>query len=281
MSIIKNLEVKIKNGEAKLNEEVYVYQRDRGVELKLKLNMIEINSISHERSTLFEVKNIYAGATILKPNGDVIGRRKTIVKDNTITFTIDKDFTDEVDEIGIYKIQFHLFDDEDNRMTIPPIQFEVKELLGLVNEEDIDHQYGIVDISSSDECMVVEDEKELDVFFNGKYVKTIWSKGDLITSAKLNKIENAIGDLDGRFYIGKEPLHIDPIVWVDVPDLDNPYPILDSSFYGIEATHKNLSSENIEIQSSSDDMTLREILKSLIDRVKVLEKKIEFFENNN
>ena len=281
MSIIKNLEVKIKNGEAKLNEEVYVYQRDRGVELKIKLNMIEINSISSERLTLFEVNTMYAGATILKPNGDIIGRRKTIVKDNTITFTIDKEFTDEVDETGVYKIQFHLYDDDDNRITIPPIQFEVKELLGFINEEDIDHQYGIVDISSCDERMVADDGKQLTVFANGKYIKTIWSSGDLITSSKLNKIEDAIGDLDGRFYIGREPLHIDPIVWVDVPDLDNPYPVLDSSFYGVKTTQKNLSSEDIKIQSSFEDTTFKEILKSIMDRVEVLEKKIEFFESNN
>lgn len=281
MSIIKNLEVKINNGEAKLSEEVYVYQRDRGVELKIKLNMIEINSTSSERSTLFEVNTMYAGATILKPNGDTIGRRKTIVKDNIITFTIDKEFTDEVNEIGTYKIQFHLYDDDDNRMTIPPIQFEVKELLGLINEDDIDRQYGIVDISSSDECMVADDGKELTVFSEGKYIKTVWSSGDLITSSKLNKIEDAIGDLDGRFYIGREPLHIDPIVWVDVPDLDNPYPVLDSSFYSVKTTQKNLSSEDIKIQSSFEDITFKEILKSIMDRVEALEKKIEFFENNN
>ena len=64
MSIIRDLELKISNGEAKLNEDVYVYQRDRGIELKLKLNMIEVNSNSSERSILFEVNNVYASTTI-------------------------------------------------------------------------------------------------------------------------------------------------------------------------------------------------------------------------
>ena len=221
MSIIRDLELKISNGEAKLNEDVYVYQRDRGIELKLKLNMIEVNSNSSERSILFEVNNVYASATILKPNGEIISRRKTVVVNNTITFTIDEEFTDQVDEVGIYKIQFHLYDDDDSRITLPPIQFEVKELLGFVNEEDMSYQYGIADISSTDYCTVADDGRELEVFSDGKYIKTIWSSGDLISSAKLNKIEEAIENLDSRFYIGSEPLHIDPIIWVEVPDLDN------------------------------------------------------------
>lgn len=281
MSIIRDLELKISNGEAKLNEDVYVYQRDRGVELKLKLNMIEINSSSNERSLLFDVNNVFAAATILKPNGDIISRRKTVVANNIITFTIDEEFTDQVDEIGIYKIQFHLYDDDDSRITLPPIQFEVKELLGFVDEEDMKHNYGVADKTLSDHCIVADDGRELEVFSNGKYIKTIWSNGDLITSAKLNKIEEAIGYLDSRFYIGGEPLHIDPLVWVDVPDLDNSYSIIDSSLYEIEPISKELSSEDIKIHSSFDNITLKEVLKNVIDRIEILEKNIELLKNNN
>lgn len=198
MSIIRDLEIKINNGEAKLSENVYVYQKDRGVELKLKINSMQTNYRSAVKSSLFGASDIYAGATILKPNGDIISRKKSIVVDNTITFTIDKEFTDEVDEIGVYKIQFHLYDNEDNRVTIPPIQFEVKELLGLINEDDIEHDDGVVDKAFADYCNVVDDGKEMELFINGRYLKTVWSSGDLITSAKLNKIEEAIEYLDNR-----------------------------------------------------------------------------------
>ncbi len=198
MSIIKNLEIKISNGEARLSEDVYVYQNDRGVQLKLKLNLIRTNYRSAIRSSLFEASTLFAGATILKPNGEVIGREKVEVVDNIITFTIDEEFTDQVDEIGIYKIQFHLYDLEDNRITIPPIQFEVKELLGHVNDDDSVYEYGVVDKSKAGLCLVADDGSEMELFSNGKYIKTVWSSGDLITSVKLNKIENAIEDLDGK-----------------------------------------------------------------------------------
>ena len=39
--------------------------------------------------------------------------------------------TDELEEIGSHKLQIHLYDDETktNRVTIPPITFEIKQQL--------------------------------------------------------------------------------------------------------------------------------------------------------
>ena len=196
MSIIRDLELKVSNGEARLNEDIYVYQKDRGVELRFKLDFIRNNYRSTVRSLLFDVKDVYVAATILKPNGSLISRKKSTVVDNTIIFTIDKSFTDEVDEIGTYKIQFHLYDEDDNRITLPPISFEVKELLGVIDETAMNHDIGIVDESSSDFCNIIDDEMELRS--NGRYIRTIWKSGDLISSPRLNKIEEAIEYLDGR-----------------------------------------------------------------------------------
>ena len=95
MSIIKNLEIKIKNGEARLNEDVYVYQNDKGIELRLKLNLIKTNYRSAMRSSLYEVSELFAGATILKPSGELIPRGKTKIVDNIISFTIDEELTDK------------------------------------------------------------------------------------------------------------------------------------------------------------------------------------------
>ena len=136
------------------------------------------------------MKDVYVAATILKPNGSLISRKKSTVVDNTIIFTIYKSFTDEVDEIGTYKIQFHLYDEDDNRITLPPISFEVKELLGVIDETAMNHDIGIVDESSSDFCNVIDDEMELRS--NGRYIRTIWKSGDLISSPRLNKIEESV-----------------------------------------------------------------------------------------
>ena len=278
MSIVKNLEIKVNNGEAKLSENIYIYQNDRGIELKLKLNLVNNNSHSAIRSSLFEADTIFAAATILKPNGELIGRDKTIIKDNTITFRIDKDFTDNVDEIGIYKIQFHIYDTLDNRITIPPISFEVKELLGIINE--FDSKYGVVDNSYTDICNVLDDGKEVEIFLNGKYIKTIWNTGDLISSSKLNKIEEAIEYLDNQFHIGSKSLYKDPLIWIDVPDLDS------SNLNEIDFVESKFSTNTNKEKCISNNINphmeiLLETLNNIVNKVKVLEEEIEILKNNN
>lgn len=272
MSIVKNLEIKVNNGEAKLSENVYIYQNDRGIELKLKLNLVNNNSRSAIRSSLFDTDTIFAAATILKPNGELIGRGKTIIEDNTIIFRIDKDFTDNVDEIGIYKIQFHIYDTLDNRITIPPISFEVKELLGIIDE--FDSKYGIVDNSYTDICNVLDDGKEIDIFLNGKYIKTIWNTGDLISSSKLNKIEEAIEYLDNQFHIGSKSLCKDPLIWVDVPDLDSSN-LNEIDFVESKILTNTNEEECISNNINPDMETLSETLNNIVDKVKVLEEEIE------
>ena len=269
MSIVKNLEIKINNDEARLSENVYVYQNDRGVQLKLKLNLVRTNYRSAVKSSFFESNDILASATILKPNGSVIGKSKSVVINDTITFTIDREFTDQVDEIGVYKVQFHLYDSENNRITIPPVEFEVKELLGFIDESELEHNFGVVDKSLSDSCLVADGDNELIIFADGRYIKTVWNSGDLVSSSKLNKIEEAIYNLDGRFSIGEEPISEDTRVWIDVPNMD-------SSNYNINDTNSH-SSYNVLLNKEaaySGENTLLDILNSLSDKVDRLEKEI-------
>ena len=83
-------------------------------------------------SLLAELEGASGGAIILKPNGDVVGQKDIVIADNVIKFTITHELTDELDEIGMYQVQFHLYDGEDNRITIPPVEFEVKGLIGVI-----------------------------------------------------------------------------------------------------------------------------------------------------
>ena len=190
MAIFKNMDIRISEGVATFNEKFYVYQNDKGIELHLKLNLFKTSFGTTRKRITFTNPTVFVGATILKPNGDVIGRDKIELENDTIRFKIDEDLTDDIDEIGIYKIQFHLYDDEDNRITIPPVEFEVKELIGIVGQSN--NKNGIVDRSKVNECVVVEETNTIDIFLNGKYIKTEWLSGDLITAEKLNKIETAI-----------------------------------------------------------------------------------------
>ena len=132
MAISKDLEIKINGDKASFSKKFYIYQHDRGIDLNIKVSIPKLQINNKNTSLLSEFERAVCGAIILKPNGKVIGRENIAVSDEVIKFTIDHELTDELDEIGMYKIQFHLFDGDDNRITIPPVEFEVKGLLGIV-----------------------------------------------------------------------------------------------------------------------------------------------------
>ena len=132
MSISKNLEIKINGDKATFNEKFYIYQNDRGIDLYIKINLPKVQIGNKNVSLLSELTDARAGAVVLKPNNTVIGKNAIEIVNDTIKFTIDRTLTDEMDEVGIYKIQFHLYDGQDNRITIPPVEFEVEELIGIL-----------------------------------------------------------------------------------------------------------------------------------------------------
>lgn len=132
MTIKKDLEIRVNGDMAYFTEKFYVYQNDRGIDLNIKINMSKSQIGSKNTSFLSEFNGVSAGAIILKPNGNVIGRKGITISNGVMKFTIDHSLTDELDEIGIYNIQFHLYDEKDNRITIPPVTFEVKELIGII-----------------------------------------------------------------------------------------------------------------------------------------------------
>ena len=132
MAITKDLEIKINGDKANFTEKFYIYQNDRGIELNIKISMPKLQISKKNASLLAELEGASGGAIILKPNGDVVGQKDIVIADNVIKFTITHELTDELDEIGMYQIQFHLYDGEDNRITIPPVEFEVKGLIGVI-----------------------------------------------------------------------------------------------------------------------------------------------------
>ena len=132
MAITKDLEIKISGDQATFTENFYIYQHDRGIDLNIKVSMPKLQMTKRNTSMLAELEGARCGVIILKPNGSVVGKSDIAIVDDLIRFTIDHELTNDLDEVGTYKIQFHLYDNEDNRITIPPVSFEVKGLLGII-----------------------------------------------------------------------------------------------------------------------------------------------------
>ena len=124
--ITKNVTIKITDDRATLSEKIILYKDDKGIDIYFTLSGF---SYKFNKDNL---SGVAVDARMLKPSGDVITVNNLAVSGtNKIKFTIDSTMTDELSEIGKHKLQISLYDDlsKKNRITIPPIEFEVKEQL--------------------------------------------------------------------------------------------------------------------------------------------------------
>lgn len=132
MAISKNITITIRSTKATPSEKLFIYQGDFGIDFYFKLNEFNysIKNTINLASNLDE--GAYASVTVQCPNGDIFERDPFPIENDLLKFTITKDLTDDLSDIGKYTLQFHLYDGEGsdaNRITIPPISFEIRTLL--------------------------------------------------------------------------------------------------------------------------------------------------------
>ena len=184
MSISKKLVVTLKDDVATPSERIFIYKGDVGVDIIIELENFnyKIDSIS-EKNMINRIEAYFKTPQgIVKQYNDEVD----VINGDRIKFSFSKNVINDMQIIGQYELQFHLFDKENNRITIPSYYFYVKEPLHNISEEqeyDSRVDYAIVDYSRVKDDIVLFEVSE-----NG-YIKTNWQSGDLITSAKLNKIE--------------------------------------------------------------------------------------------
>ena len=184
MSITKKLVVTLKDDVATPSEHIFIYKGDVGVDIIIELENFnyKIDSIS-EKNMINRIEAYFKTPQgIVRQYNDEVD----VINGDRIKFSFSKNVINDMQIIGQYELQFHLFDKEDNRITIPSYYFYVKEPLHNTSEEqEYDSR---VDDAIGDYSKVKDDIVLFEVSENG-YIKTNWQSGDLITSAKLNKIE--------------------------------------------------------------------------------------------
>ena len=174
----------MKDDVATPSERIFIYKGDVGVDIIIELENFnyKIDSIS-EKNMINRIEAYFKTPQgIVKQYNDEVD----VINGDRIKFSFSKNVINDMQIIGQYELQFHLFDKENNRITIPSYYFYVKEPLHNTSEEqeyDSRVDYAIVDYSKVKDDIVLFEVSE-----NG-YIKTNWQSGDLITSAKLNKIE--------------------------------------------------------------------------------------------
>ena len=128
MSLIeKEVTMTIEGSTASLSESIYLYRGDRNVDILFTITDAKFKFNEYSGNILVESTAKYATVNVLKPNGTTFSSRKLAIIDNKVVLTINQQFIDEVTEVGTHLVQIQLWDTDNGRVTLPPINFEVLE----------------------------------------------------------------------------------------------------------------------------------------------------------
>ena len=184
----KRNDVKIKKSDSKAEEPIVLYKGDKNIELQFT---IENNPFNYKSG----VEITYGQLIIKRPNANPIFSDVAKFSNSKASFIITGEMIDDLNEIGEYDFQIRLLNaDQTSRGTLPPV------FAGIVIKEPVCEEDGVnfaaanysrISLKSSETENTFDDE--------GNYNKTIWTKGDTITDTKLNKIEDAIYEINGDY----------------------------------------------------------------------------------
>ncbi len=129
MLIEKNITLTIDGRTASLSENIYIYKNDRNIDFVFTISDAKFKFNEYSGNILVESTAKFATIKVLKPNGERFTGERLPIIDNKVILTITQEFTDEIEEIGVHKLQIQLWDMDNGRVTLPPVNFEVLEPL--------------------------------------------------------------------------------------------------------------------------------------------------------
>lgn len=186
--------IKISNNVSKMDSTIVLYRGDKNVEIRFTILQSPFKYSNTVATNVIESTNASYGQLVIKtPNSKPpIFSEVSATKEGTVLFTITKEMIDEIEEVGVYTFQIRLMDEnKQSRVTIPPVEngIEIKEPIAI---ED-DNTTNVVGLAKANYAVVTSSDVDTPTFDdNGKYNKTNWNDGDIITNASLNKIEDGI-----------------------------------------------------------------------------------------
>lgn len=202
MAIIIERTITINNSQATLDKPIYLYRGDGDIiclfSIKEKKKIARFGDVNRQSEFVSITEQAsYGNVRIYKPDGSkCVFTEKSPIVDDKLQVTFSYENINDVEEVGVHKLQIHLYDDNDahnesndkNRFTLPPIDIHILlpigEEVARAGEARVDHS--IIEIVNED--IPTFDEE-------GNYNKTTWGEGDIITQSKLNKIEDALYEI--------------------------------------------------------------------------------------
>lgn len=200
--IVTDCNIQVKKDKSIADKNIIVYRGDYNVQVTFTIT--QANDYRYRSSdsneNLIESSQASYGQILIKNKGKEGIRVLSEIEptDNgKVTLTILGEYVDELTEVGSYDYQIRLFSaNKQARITIPPIegQLIVKEPLIFGSDDD-----NVVDMAIVDHAATLNNGEELEIFDEeGQYVKTEWISGDIISAERLNKVEDALYEINDK-----------------------------------------------------------------------------------
>ena len=182
----KRNDVKIRRNDSKTEEPIILYKGDKNIELQFTIANNPFNYKSGVEIT-------YGQLIIKRPNANPIFSDVAKFSNSKASFIITGEMIDDLNEIGEYDFQIRLLNaDQTSRGTLPPVH------AGIVIKEPVCEEEG-VNFAAANYARTLSGDAEDTFDDEGNYNKTVWTKGDTITDTKLNKIEDAIYEINSDY----------------------------------------------------------------------------------
>lgn len=191
--ITTDCKLTVSKNTAKLDEEIFLYKNDRNIKLLIEIVDNKYRYKSDDLSNLLvKYKASYAQVKWYK-NAEV--KKEFPIQatdDGKVVFVIEGQLIDEDTELGDYDLQLRLLNEsQESIRSLPIIKGAVHILKPLFEEGDI----ATVNSAVADVSMLSLDGSPINTYnSDGTYNQTNWGNGDVISSARLNKLEKVAKD---------------------------------------------------------------------------------------
>lgn len=180
--------------ESIINEPIVLYRGDREVEVEFLI--VGSKFMFTNGGNVIKSTNATLGQLVVNtPTGENMFSEVTECHEGKVVFVITKEMIDELVEVGFYSFQIRLFDDTQvSRVTIPPVHQGIDIRNPIAAEDETD----LVDIGLVDYSVVRKNDFENVATFlpNGDYNKTNWESNDVISVDRLNKVDDALYEIN-------------------------------------------------------------------------------------
>ena len=208
--------ITIKKNQAKIKEPIVLYKGDMNIELQFT---IENNPFKYKPG----MDVTYGQLIIKRPNAEPIFSEPAKMSSSRVLFIVTGDMIDGLDvdgnytdEMGAYDFQIQLLNaDQTSRGSLPPVTGGI-----IIKEPLCEPAAASRAAVNSRSTFVMRANNDNDELFDidGNYMRTTWVSGDIITDAKLNRVEEALYQINDSV-----PTDYSTIMYVDtsIADLEN------------------------------------------------------------